>query len=388
LKRNQLVTAWLALQATAAATVAWLAANLVHAEDQPFFAPVVAVVALTAPRGERGTKAVQLFLGVFLGIAIGEIVVALMGAGYGRLAVAAFLALSIAALIGDARVALTQAGVSAILTVISAQGDAGWQRLLDAAIGGGVALIFTQIVFSPEPVALLRRAETDVLKGIASGLTRTADALRGTDQAAVERALMKTLWLLPARLGELARLRQAGPRMARRSAIWQSQRAEVSREKAHADQLALIAGGSVMLARTSCDVTSPARELLADRLREVGAVLERLAEAQGDRAARQQAVNDALAASRPLGVGDASDPNVAAAFGILGIVARDIMIFGGLNPHEATDAMRGKTADAEVPRPPAAPRLPFGLDRRRIERRLPGKLSNRDPDRADGRAKE
>jgi uncharacterized membrane protein YgaE (UPF0421/DUF939 family) len=137
---------------------------------------------LTAPRGERGTKAVQLFLGVFLGIAIGEIVVALMGAGYGRLAVAAFLALSIAALIGDARVALTQAGVSAILTVISAQGDAGWQRLLDAAIGGGVALIFTQIVFSPEPVALLRRAETDVLKGIASGLTRTADALRGTDQ--------------------------------------------------------------------------------------------------------------------------------------------------------------------------------------------------------------
>jgi hypothetical protein len=92
---------------------------------------------------------------------------------------------------------------------------------------------------------------------------------------------MKTLWLLPARLGELARLRQAGPRMARRSAIWQSQRAEVSREKAHADQLALIAGGSVMLARTSCDVTSPARELLADRLREVGAVLERLAEAQG-----------------------------------------------------------------------------------------------------------
>jgi hypothetical protein len=156
------------------------------------------------------------------------------------------------------------------------------------------ALIFTQVVFSPEPVALLRRAETDVLKGIANGLTRTADALRGTDQAAVARALMKTLWVLPARLGELGRLRQAGPRMARRSAIWQSQRAEVSREKADADQLALIAGGSVVLARTSLDVTSPARESLAERLRELGAALERLAEAPGDRAARQQAVNDAL----------------------------------------------------------------------------------------------
>jgi uncharacterized membrane protein YgaE (UPF0421/DUF939 family) len=36
---------------------------------------------LTAPRGERGTKAVQLLLGVFLGIVIGEIVVASRGAG-------------------------------------------------------------------------------------------------------------------------------------------------------------------------------------------------------------------------------------------------------------------------------------------------------------------
>jgi uncharacterized membrane protein YgaE (UPF0421/DUF939 family) len=189
LKRDLLVPAWLAMQAAAAATVAWLVANLVHAEDQPFFAPVVAVVALTAPRGERGAKAVQLLVGVFVGIVIGEIVVALMGGGYGRLAIAAFLAVCIAAIIGPPGIALTQAGVSAILTVISAQGNAGWQRLLDAAIGGGVALLFTQVIFSPEPVALLRQAETDLLNGIARGLTQTSDALRGTDQSAAERAL-------------------------------------------------------------------------------------------------------------------------------------------------------------------------------------------------------
>ncbi|MCW2926164.1 MAG: conserved rane protein of unknown function [Thermoleophilia bacterium] len=161
---RRLRPAWLALQATAAATTAWLVANMVHAKDQPFFAPVAAVVALTAPRGQRGTKAVQLLLGVFLGIVVGEIVVALMGAGYGRLAIAAFVALCIAAVVGDARVALTQAGVSAVLTVISAEGDAGWHRLLDAAIGGSVALLFTQVIFSPEPVALLREVEGDALK--------------------------------------------------------------------------------------------------------------------------------------------------------------------------------------------------------------------------------
>jgi uncharacterized membrane protein YgaE (UPF0421/DUF939 family) len=387
LKRDLLVPAWLAMQAAAAATVAWLVANLVHAEDQPFFAPVVAVVALTAPRGERGAKAVQLLVGVFVGIVIGEIVVALMGGGYGRLAIAAFLAVCIAAIIGPPGIALTQAGVSAILTVISAQGNAGWQRLLDAAIGGGVALLFTQVIFSPEPVALLRQAETDLLNGIARGLTQTSDALRGTDQSAAERAL-ETLWLLPAGIGELARLRRAGSRVARRSAIWQSQRAEVSREKTHADQLALIAGGSVMLAHASFDVTSPARESLAGRLRELATLLERLAAATGDREARQQAVEDALAVSRPLRAEDISDPNLAAAFGLLAIIARDILIFAGLKPRDAEEAMRGHAGHAEVPRPPAAPRLPFGLDRRRGGQRSSGKFSNRHPDRPDDGVKE
>jgi uncharacterized membrane protein YgaE (UPF0421/DUF939 family) len=386
-KRDRLVPVWLVLQATVAATVAWLVANLVHPEDQPFFAPVAAVIALTAQRGERGAKAIQLLLGVFLGIVTGEIIVALMGGGYGRLAIATFIALCIATAVGNARVAVTQAGVSAILTVIAANGEAGWQRLLDAAIGGGVALVFTQVVFSPEPVALLRRAESNTLKHIARGLAQTADLLRGTDRAGADRA-SKGLWTLPARLAELDRLREAGSRMARRSALWQSQRPEVARETTQADQLAFIAGASVMLARTSIDVCSTARDPLAERIGVLGAVLERLGNAPGDRSVRQQAVGDALAATRPLGAGDPSEPSLVAAFVILVILARHILIFAGLTPREADEAMRGELARAEVPAPPETPRLPFGLDHWRTERRPSGKRRGRDPDQPDGHAKD
>lgn len=371
MKRRYWRAPWLAFQAAAAVAAAWLVANLVHGADQPFFAPVAAVVALTAPRGQRGAKAIQLLLGVFLGIVVGEIVVILMGAGYGRLAIATFVALSGAALIGDARIGLTQAGTSAILTVISSEGSAGWHRLLDAAIGGGVALFFTQVIFSPEPVALLREAEADALKAIARGLAQTADALRGTDDGGVERA-MNTLWALPARLVELARLREAGSRMARRSALWRSQRPEVAAEGTHAARLALVASSTVTLARASFVVTSAARDALAERIRALGAILERLAHAPGDQDVRQRAVEDALAISRPLGSADASDPGVVAATGVLAIIARDVLIFVGLTPHQATEAMRGELAAARVPKPPRAPRLPFGLDRRRRDRRKSG----------------
>jgi uncharacterized membrane protein YgaE (UPF0421/DUF939 family) len=385
--RRYRLPAWLALQATAAATAAWLVANLVHGEDQPFFAPVAAVVALTAPRGERGLKAIQVLLGVFLGIMVGEIVIVAMGAGYGRLAIAAFVSLFIATSIGNTRLAVTQAGVSAVLTVIAAGGEAGWHRLLDAAIGGGVALIFTQVIFSPEPVALLRQAEASALREIARGLSETADALRGTDKDAAARAV-DTLRALRTRLGELARLRSAGSRVARRSAIWQSQRDHIAREKDAADRLELIAGGCVLLARVAFEAMPPGREALAERIRALGALLDRLADAPGDRDVRQQAVGDALAVSRPLGAGDPSDRELAAVSSIVAVVVRDILLFAGLTPLEAAKAMRGELARAEVPHPPTAPLLPFGLDRRRRGRRSSDKLPDRNSDRSDGDVKD
>lgn len=49
--------------------------------------------------------------------------------------------------------AVAQAAVSAILVV--AHAEAGVARLVDALAGAGVALVFSQLLFSPEPARLL-----------------------------------------------------------------------------------------------------------------------------------------------------------------------------------------------------------------------------------------
>lgn len=53
----------------------------VHVVDhrQPFAAPIAAVMSLNAARGERGSNAVRLLLGVILGILVGEAAIAVNG---------------------------------------------------------------------------------------------------------------------------------------------------------------------------------------------------------------------------------------------------------------------------------------------------------------------
>jgi uncharacterized membrane protein YgaE (UPF0421/DUF939 family) len=180
--------AWPLLQGTAAAaTTAWVIAMRLGDHPDSFFAPTVAVVALNASRGERGSNAVRLLVGVVVGIVAGELAIGFLGAGYGTLALATFAAMAVAVALGGARVMVAQAAAGAILTVAVADGRAGPQRLVDALIGAGVALVFTQVLFSPEPVALLRRAEATALTDLAGGLALTARALERDHDELAER---------------------------------------------------------------------------------------------------------------------------------------------------------------------------------------------------------
>jgi uncharacterized membrane protein YgaE (UPF0421/DUF939 family) len=233
--------AWRSFQGTAAATVAWALAMQVGGGHDPFFAPIAAFIALNAPLGERGLNAVRLLAGVLLGIAVGEATVAALG-GYGGLAVATFVAATLAALAGGSRIMVAQAATSAILVVAVAD-EPGVYRLADALIGAAVALVFSQVLFSPEPVRLLRRAEAGTLAGIADGLRLTARALEGDDDELAERALDR-LRDLRDRRAELRRIRGASSRVARRSAVWQSQRGPVVRESENAGHLDLPASSS------------------------------------------------------------------------------------------------------------------------------------------------
>jgi uncharacterized membrane protein YgaE (UPF0421/DUF939 family) len=362
--RRVAANAWPLLQSTAAAPAAWWLARWLDNHPNPFFAPIAAVVALNASRGERGANALRLLAGVFVGIVAGELAISALGGGYGTLALATFTAMAVAFALGGPRVTIAQAASSAILTVAVADGQAGPNRLVDALIGAGVALVFTQVLFSPEPVALLRRAEAAALAEMADGLELTARALeRGDDE--LDRQAMSKLWDLRDRLVDLRRTRHASNRVVRHSLLWRARMAPVARESEDAGHLDLLGGSCLLLTRTALAMSRPEGRGLAPGIRELAVAIGDLATAPGDRATRQQAADRALALARPVAASPSRSQATLTASAAIRMVATDIAAFAGADPGQAADVVRDGTGDLDVPEPPSAPRVPFRTDRRR-----------------------
>jgi hypothetical protein len=361
--RRFAANAWPLLQSTTAATVAWALAKWVGNHPDPFFAPMSAVVALNASRGERGLNAVRLLVGVVVGIVAGELVVGALGGGYGTLALATFAAMAGAVALGGARVMIAQAATGAILTVAAADGHAGLDRLGDALVGAGVALVFTQVLFSPEPVALLRRAEAAALADMADGLQLTARALERDDDELAERATA-SLRDLRDRMAELSRTRRASGRVVRHSLLWRTMRKPVVRESENAGHLDLLGGSCLLLTRTALAMSPPDRRRLASSVRELAGAIGDLARAPGDRPSRQRAADRALDLARSApGSPARAQPDLAAGVAIR-MVATDVMVFAGVDPGQAADAVGEGGGALDVPDPPPEPRMPFHPDRR------------------------
>jgi uncharacterized membrane protein YgaE (UPF0421/DUF939 family) len=145
---------------------------------------VAAVVGLNATLGRRGSNAVRLLTGVLVGVAVGELAVWLLGGGALSLVAATFVAMLVARAIDDERIVQAQAAVSAVLVTVLGDAGQGWDRLLDAVIGSAVALLFSQLLFAPEPLQLLRRAESAVLADLAAALDLIHVSLEHGDAAA------------------------------------------------------------------------------------------------------------------------------------------------------------------------------------------------------------
>ena len=354
---------WLVLQGAVAATAAWVIAEQVIGNHDPFFAPIAAVLGLNASLGERGRNAVRLLLGVVIGVVAGELTIAGLGGGYGSLALAVFAATAVARALGGVRIVIAQAAAGAILTVAVANGEAGTERLVDALIGVGVALLFTQVLFSPEPLAMLRRAEAAALADMGEALALTAGALDCDDDDAAEQA-MSHLRTLRDRLSELGRTRAASGRVARRSAVWRSQLGPVVSETEDAGRLDLLGGSCITLTRAAMATDPACRRWLAPRVRELADGLANLAASPGDRSTRQNAADRALEVARRLATGDRpSEPEAVAAIVALRTAASDLMVFAGVDAEQADAAVREGTGEFRVPAPPSSSRAPFGQRR-------------------------
>ena len=89
------------LQATLAAVIAWVLATEVVGHTNPFFAPVSAMITLGLTQGERGRRAVEVVLGVTLGIAVADLLILELGSGWWQLGVVIALSMTVALLLGS-----------------------------------------------------------------------------------------------------------------------------------------------------------------------------------------------------------------------------------------------------------------------------------------------
>ncbi|HXU07138.1 MAG TPA: FUSC family protein [Polyangia bacterium] len=327
------------LQATAAATAAWVIAKHVVHHHEPFFAPIAAAIALNTSIGQRGLNAVRMILGVFVGIAVGEGAIWILGGGYGTLTLATFVAMAVARALGGARIVIAQAAASAILTVAVTTPEAGLNRMADALIGGGVALLFSQVLFSPEPIAFLRRGEAAALEEMKEAMHMTVRALERDDPASAEQAARK-LRDLRDQLSDLGHLRHQSTAVARHSLLWRSHLRPLAGEADRVAYLDLLGSSCLVLTRIGMALDHADRGLVAPSVRDLAATLAELATDPGDRETRQRAGTRALAVARGLGSeGEPARLLTAARTGVW-MVAFDIMTFTGVLPDAASRERR------------------------------------------------
>jgi uncharacterized membrane protein YgaE (UPF0421/DUF939 family) len=175
----------LAAQSGLAAGLSWWVATDLITDGQPFFAPVAAVVVLSASVGQRLRRAVEMVLGVALGIAVGDALVYLIGVGPAQIGAVVALAIVTVIFLGGGNVAVGQAASSAVLVATIAPPENGiyYTRFFDALIGGvlGIAVMALLLPFNPLTVA--RRAAKPALDALESALGSTAEALQTKDRA-------------------------------------------------------------------------------------------------------------------------------------------------------------------------------------------------------------
>ena len=178
-------------QIALAAGGSWELALQLPNHGRPFFAPIAAVIALGAERGRRGRQAVQMILGVAVGILLGAGVVAVASVGWWQLIVGVLVSLLVTTAVGAAPLVRNQAAASAVLIVALHEpgSNVAVQRLVDALIGGGVGIVLAQLLFPIDPVRHVLDEATLLRHRVADALDRAGRALESGDRSAAEAAL-------------------------------------------------------------------------------------------------------------------------------------------------------------------------------------------------------
>jgi uncharacterized membrane protein YgaE (UPF0421/DUF939 family) len=181
--------AWPAIQCGLAGSGAWAFAVHVLGHPRPFFASVAAVVAVGVSGGSRLRRTAELAVGVALGVAIGDVLVQLMGQGAWQIGVVVTAALLVAIAVGGTGLAVTQAGLQAVFVVaLPRTPHSGLHRWQDALVGGATALLVAGLL-PADPWREALRLQAAYVRKLAGVLRQTAEGIRAMSASAIAEAL-------------------------------------------------------------------------------------------------------------------------------------------------------------------------------------------------------
>jgi uncharacterized membrane protein YgaE (UPF0421/DUF939 family) len=339
------------LHSAVAASLAWLLATQVVGHEQPFFAPISAVITLGLTVGQRRRRAVELAIGVATGIAVADALVAAIGTGTWQIAVVVGLAMATAALLGGGPTLVSQASASAVLvaTLQPPEGGFDFDRAIDALVGGGVALVVSSLLLPVHPMRLVGESAQPVLDRLVAALGQIATALTTRQHDAADAALLAVARVDGAHENLLETLEAAGE-AARLSPQRRGSLGGVDRFAIAAGELGraienvrALARGAVRAANLDDAIPSEAIQAVQALARSAEAMSDYLAGGDPE-PAREAAVHAAALANAVLeATGNLSAVHIV---GQIRLVAVDLLRATGLERGKAQEAVRTAAPDA------------------------------------------
>lgn len=178
------------LQIVAAALASYAIAHYAVGHATPIMAVTVVVSSLGLTLDARPIRVLQSVLGILLGVALAVGLEFVAGKGWWQLGVVLLLVMALGRLLVKNPAFPVAAAIPAALTIVLPVNGSAFDRVIDAGIGGAIALLATALI-PRDPRRTALRDGHRLYSVLVESTTGTVDALRTGDSAAGELALSR-----------------------------------------------------------------------------------------------------------------------------------------------------------------------------------------------------
>ena len=333
------------LQTAVAASLAWVIASEVIGHPNPFFAPVGAIIALGVVLTARARRAVEIVVGVSLGVLVADLIVIALGSGTLQIALVVTLAMSFAVLSGGSRVLVGQAATSAALVAtIDVPTAVSLARPVDALVGGVTALAVGLLLLPLSPKILVHGPLAALAPGLADTIDRARAALEIRDESAALDALEEARALDPvvARYTEAAAV---AAEVSRLSPLRRRQRALAARHVTAATHLDLAVRNVRVLSRAAVRAVGLEASVPPVELEALGSLAEAVRELPDELGSGRAGGAASTAALRAAELSTAAleqtgNLSLSVLTGVIRSAAADLLSALGIESPAARDAVR------------------------------------------------